>query len=121
MSTNSPDPAAPTPDVSVVVPVHDEAGLAGALAREIAEAFKGRSYEMIFVNDASKDATLAELTAAKAELPQLRVLSHRKNAGQSRAVRTGILAARAPIIVTLDGDGQNPPADGPGLYDALVS
>jgi dolichol-phosphate mannosyltransferase len=124
MSMNSPAES-PTelraPDVSVVVPVHDEEGLAGALAREIAQAFQGRSYEMIFVNDASKDGTLAELQAAKAELPALRILSHRKNAGQSRAVRSGILAARAPIIVTLDGDGQNPPADGPGLYDALVS
>ncbi len=106
-------------EVSVVVPVHDEQGLAGDLAREIAGAFAGRAYEMIFVDDASRDGTLAELTEARKTLPQLRILSHRKNAGQSRAVRSGILAARAPIIVTLDGDGQNPPADGPGLLDAL--
>ncbi|HEX6865881.1 MAG TPA: glycosyltransferase family 2 protein [Caulobacteraceae bacterium] len=107
------------PDVSVVVPVFNESGAAPALAREIAAAFKGRSYEMIFVNDASRDSTLAELTELKAEIPQLRVLSHANNSGQSRAVRTGILAARAPIVVTLDGDGQNDPADAPRLADHL--
>lgn len=109
------------PEISVVVPVHDEEGAAGPLAREIAEAFRGRSFEMVFVNDASKDATLAELKALQAELPMLRVLSHARNAGQSRAVRTGVLAARGPIIVTLDGDGQNPPADAPKLADALMA
>ncbi|HEY0926733.1 glycosyltransferase family 2 protein [Brevundimonas sp.] len=109
------------PDISVVVPVHDEEGAAGPLAREIAAAFAGRSFEMVFVNDASKDGTLAELRALQAELPQLRVLSHGSNAGQSRAVRTGVLAARGPIVVTLDGDGQNPPADAPKLADLLAS
>lgn len=113
--------AAASPDISVVVPVHDEQGAAGPLAREIAEAFAGRSYEMIFVDDASRDATLAELRALMAELPALRVLSHGQNAGQSRAVRTGVLAARAPVVVTLDGDGQNPPADAPRLADALIA
>ena len=108
-----------TPDISVVVPVHDEQGAAGPLAREIAAAFAGRSYEMLFVDDASKDGTLAELRALMAELPALRVLSHASNAGQSRAVRTGVLAARGPIVVTLDGDGQNPPADAPKLADLL--
>lgn len=112
---------AAVPDVSVVVPVHDEAGAAGPLAREIAEAFAGRSFEMVFVNDASRDSTLAELTALKAELPMLRVLSHAANAGQSRAVRSGVLAARGAIIVTLDGDGQNPPADAPRLAEALAA
>lgn len=110
-----------TPDISVVVPVHDEAGAAGPLAWEIAAAFAGRSYEMIFVDDASKDSTLAELRGLMAELPALRVLSHSANSGQSRAVRTGVLAARGPIVVTLDGDGQNPPADAPKLVDALIA
>lgn len=109
------------PDISVVVPVHNEEGAAGPLAREIAQAFHGRAYEMIFVDDASKDATLAELRGLMGELPALRVLSHASNAGQSRAVRTGVLAARAPIVVTLDGDGQNPPADAPKLVDLLVA
>jgi len=109
------------PDISVVVPVHNEEGAAGPLAREIAAAFAGRSYEMVFVDDASRDGTLAELRGLMAELPALRVLGHGSNAGQSRAVRTGVLAARAPIVVTLDGDGQNPPADAPRLADLLAS
>ena len=105
--------------VSVVVPVHDEAGAAVALARDIATAFVGRAYEMIFVDDASRDDTLKLLRAATGELPALRVLSHAQNAGQSGAVRTGVLAARGSIIVTLDGDGQNPPHDAPALVDTL--
>ena len=109
------------PDFSVVVPVHDEEGAAGPLAREIAAAFDGRSYEMVFVDDASRDGTLAELRTVMADLPALRVLSHSANAGQSRAVRTGVLAARGAIIVTLDGDGQNPPADAPKLADLLAA
>jgi glycosyltransferase involved in cell wall biosynthesis len=110
-----------TPDFSVVVPVFDEGGAAPALAREIAAAFGTRNYEIVFVNDASRDNTLELLTALKAEIPQLRVLSHRKNSGQSRSVRSGILAARAPIIVTMDGDGQNDPADAPRLAERLKS
>jgi glycosyltransferase involved in cell wall biosynthesis len=110
---------AATPDFSVVVPVFDEGGAAPALAREIAAAFGERNYEIVFVNDASRDNTLELLTALKAEIPQLRVLSHQKNSGQSRSVRSGILAARAPIIVTMDGDGQNDPADAPRLAERL--
>lgn len=109
------------PDISIVVPVHDEAGAAGPLAREIAAAFAGRSHEIIFVDDASRDTTLSELRALTSEIPTLRVLGHATNAGQSRAVRTGVLAARGDVVVTLDGDGQNPPADAPKLVDALLS
>jgi dolichol-phosphate mannosyltransferase len=99
--------------------VHNEAGAAAPLAREIAQAFAGRAYEMVFVDDASRDSTLEELLSLRTELPELRVLAHPQNAGQSRAVRTGVLAARGAIVVTLDGDGQNPPADAPALADAL--
>ncbi|WP_091736126.1 glycosyltransferase family 2 protein [Phenylobacterium immobile] len=114
--------AEPTaPQISVVVPVFDEEGAAPDLAREIATAFAGRAVEIIFVDDASRDGTRAALQAVKADIPTLRVLSHAANAGQSRAVRTGVLAARGAIIVTLDGDGQNDPADGPGLVDALLN
>lgn len=107
------------PEISIVVPVHNEAGAAGPLAREIAEAFTGRDFEMVFVDDASRDSTLEELQALRTELPMLRVLRHPKNAGQSRAVRSGVLAAKGELVVTLDGDGQNPPAFGPALVDAL--
>lgn len=112
---------ASAPDISVVVPVFDEEGAAAALAREIAAAFAGRSFEIIFVDDASRDGTRAALKALAEEIPQLRVLAHARNSGQSRSIRTGVLAARAPIVLTLDGDGQNDPADGPGLVDALTA
>jgi glycosyltransferase involved in cell wall biosynthesis len=109
----------PAPEISVVVPVRDEEGAAVPLAREIATAFAGRPHEIVFVDDSSRDATRAQLAALRAELPQLRVLAHDTNAGQSRAVRTGVLAARAPVVVTLDGDGQNDPADAPRLVAYL--
>lgn len=109
------------PDISVVVPVFDEEGAAPELAREIARAFQGRNYEMVFVDDDSRDGTRAALKALEAEIPQLRVLAHRRNAGQSRAIRSGVIGARGEIIVTLDGDGQNDPADGPKLVDALLA
>jgi len=112
---------ASAPDISIVVPVYDEEGAAPGLAREIAAAFAGRSYEVIFVDDASRDGTQAALKGLAAEIPQLRVLAHRKNSGQSRSIRSGVLAARGTVIVTLDGDGQNDPADGPGLVDALMA
>ena len=112
---------ADTPQVSVVVPVYNEQGAAVDLAREIAAAFGDSPHEIIFVDDASKDQTRAELIALKASLPRLRVLAHGANSGQSRAVRTGILAARGEIIVTLDGDGQNDPADAPRLVARLQS
>jgi glycosyltransferase involved in cell wall biosynthesis len=109
------------PSISIVVPVFNEEGAAADLAREIALVFKGWDYEIIFVDDGSRDATLARLTAAKAALPDLRILRHENNAGQSRAVRTGVLAARGAIIVTLDGDGQNDPADAPRLVRRLMA
>jgi dolichol-phosphate mannosyltransferase len=112
---------APAPEVSVVAPVFDEAGAAPGLAREIDRAFAGRPYEMIFVDDRSRDDTAARLVALRAELPALRVLRHARNAGQSRALRTGVLAARAPVVVTLDGDGQNDPADAPRLVARLLA
>jgi glycosyltransferase involved in cell wall biosynthesis len=110
----------PTPAYSIVVPVFNEEGAAAPLAREIAAAFEGTDYEMLFVDDASRDATVASLIAVKEALPRLRVLRHEKNAGQSRAVRTGVMAARGDIIVTLDGDGQNDPADAPRLARRLA-
>jgi glycosyltransferase involved in cell wall biosynthesis len=107
------------PEFSVVVPVRNEAGNVEALVQEIAEALSGRAYEMIFVDDSSTDDTRERLHELKAKFPSLRVLGHRKNAGQSRAVRTGVLAARSGTIVTIDGDGQNDPSDLVGLVGQL--
>ena len=107
------------PEVSIVVPVFDESGAVETLALEISAAFAGWRHEMLFVDDASGDDTHARLIALAARLPALRVLGHRRNAGQSRAIRSGVLAARAPLVVTLDGDGQNDPADAPRLAAAL--
>jgi len=110
-----------SPEVSIVVPVFDEEGAVADLAREIAAAFAGWRCEVIFVDDASRDDTGARLAALGTEIPGLRVLSHGRNAGQSRAIRTGVLAARAPIVVMMDGDGQNDPADAPRLARALTA
>ena len=110
-----------TPEISLVIPVMDEEGNVAALAQEIAVAFAGRDYEMIFVDDASRDGTLARLLGMKEQFATLRVIAHARNAGQSRALRSGTLAARGTIIVTLDGDGQNDPADAPALVDRLTA
>lgn len=99
------------PALSVVAPMHDEQGGAEALVIEIGAALNGLDYEILAVDDASKDMTRSSLLAARAKEPRLRILAHGANAGQSRAVRTGVLAARAPVIATIDGDGQNDPAD----------
>ncbi len=106
--------------LSVVVPVKDEAANVGPLVREIAAAVAGEeSAEIIFIDDGSTDGTAAALTALKAEVPSLRIIQHGRNLGQSRGIRTGVRAARADIIVTLDGDGQNDPADIPKLLAIL--
>jgi len=102
--------------LSVVVPVYNEAKNVEKLIREISQALDGHAYEMIFVNDASTDDTAKTLAALKSDYPALRALGHRENAGQSRSLRSGILAANAPVIATLDGDGQNDPADIPALF-----
>ena len=109
-----------TPDLSVVVPAFNEAENVENLAAEISAALAGIAHEMIFIDDASTDETKAVLIDMKTRFPYLRVLSHRQNSGQSRGVRSGILAARAPIIATLDSDGQNDPADIPILFEQLT-
>jgi dolichol-phosphate mannosyltransferase len=105
--------------LSVVVPVKDEAENVQPLAREIAAVVAADSSEIIFVDDGSRDETAARLQALKPELSNLRVLQHLQNAGQSRAIRTGIRAALGAVVVTLDGDGQNDPADIPKLVAML--
>jgi dolichol-phosphate mannosyltransferase len=108
------------PAVSIVVPVRNEAGNIAPLVAEIAAALgSGIAFEIVYVNDGSTDATQAELTGLMASRPWLRQIKHATSCGQSAAVRTGAAHARAPVVVTLDGDGQNNPAFIPELLRAL--
>jgi dolichol-phosphate mannosyltransferase len=89
------------------------------MVREIAAVLRGRiAFEIVYVDDASVDGSLRALTALKAGFPELRVLRHSRRSGQSTAIHSGVEAARAGWIATLDGDGQNDPADIPGLLEA---
>ncbi|WP_417514422.1 glycosyltransferase family 2 protein [Minwuia sp.] len=106
---------------AVVIPAMNEAGNIGALVREIHDLLEtDPPAEIIVIDDGSDDATPAELQATMADVPMLRVLRHDVRSGQSAAVRSGVRAARSEIIVTMDGDGQNPPADIPDLLAALA-
>jgi dolichol-phosphate mannosyltransferase len=107
---------APSPVLSVVVPVRNEAPNIAPLVAELAAALDGITHEIIYVDDGSTDATPAALTATAAVTPTLRRLRHRVSCGQSAAIATGARAARGTWIATLDGDGQNDPADLPRLY-----
>ncbi|GGD18927.1 dolichol-phosphate mannosyltransferase [Aquisalinus flavus] len=109
------------PALSVVIPMFNEEGNAATLVGEVADALRPFvAFEIVIVNDASRDGTLEVLKSLKRDYPELRIVQHHNNAGQSRSVRTGVLAARAPVIATLDGDGQNNPADIPALYEKLM-
>ena len=106
--------------VSIVVPVRNEAENIIPLITEIAVALDGRfTYEIIYVNDGSTDATAERLAAARAQRANLREIRHTKSGGQSAAVRSGVRAARGTIVATLDGDGQNNPAFLPDLIAAI--
>ncbi len=113
MSTN--------PHLSVVVPVFNERDNVAPLVHEITAALRGRApedggdFEIVYVDDNSSDDTLAVLRALKADVPELRVVHHVTQSGQSTAIRNGVKAARGTWIATLDGDGQNDPADIPKL------
>ncbi len=107
-------------DLSVVVPVRDEAENLAALLDEIVRALDGHyEYEIVYVDDGSTDDTLSRLLALRQSFPLLRVLRHPQACGQSTALVSGIRTARGKTIATLDGDGQNDPADIPRLLDAL--
>ena len=103
---------------SVVVPVCNEAENVEPLVREIEAAMNGRAYEMVFVDDGSTDDTATILFRLTSAIPSLRVLRHSFRSGQSAAVCSGVRAARGKWIATLDGDGQNDPADIPNLLAA---
>ena len=107
-------------DLSVVIPVKNEQDNILPLLEEIHAALEGHyDYEVIYVDDGSDDASARVLGAARSTYPRLRVLRHAESYGQSTAVRSGVKAARAPWIATLDGDGQNDPADIPNLMAAI--
>jgi dolichol-phosphate mannosyltransferase len=104
-------------DLSVVIPVRNEAGNIAPLVAEIAAALDGiGAYEIIYVDDGSDDSTAAEIRRLQAGLPQLRLIRHARSYGQSVAIRSGVKAAGGSWIATLDGDGQNDPADIPALW-----
>ena len=111
----------PAPALSVVVPVHNEAENVLPLIAEIRAACQnaGIDYETVYVDDGSVDATPRILLEARSHEPRLRIFRHRQCAGQSAAVATGVHVARGAVIATLDGDGQNDPADVPALFKVL--
>ena len=105
--------------LSIVVPVRNEQDNILPLLEEIHAALEGRAdFEVVYVNDGSSDATPQRLAGAQARFARLRVLAHRESCGQSTALLTGVRAARGEWIATLDGDGQNDPADIPKLMAA---
>ena len=107
-------------DLSVVVPVRNEAENIAPLLAEIEAALQDQGeWEVIYVDDGSTDGTAERLREGLRRHSRLRVLRHSESCGQSRALLTGVRAARAPWVVTLDGDGQNDPADIPRLLQAL--
>lgn len=119
-------PAATPPDLSLVIPVYNERENLAPLLTEIAAALRGpagggRTYEIVAVDDGSTDGSLAALRALKPEHPELRLVAFAANAGQTAAFAAGFRAARGRIVVTLDADLQNDPADIPGLVTALES
>lgn len=115
-STTTTASSSAPPRLSVVVPVHNEADNVGPLIDEIVAALDGSiEYEMVFVDDGSTDATGERLREAAARTDRLRIIRHPRCAGQSAGIASGVKAARAPVIATLDGDGQNDPADIPKL------
>jgi dolichol-phosphate mannosyltransferase len=106
-------------ELSIIVPVYNEAENVLPTMKEVAAAFEGRSYELVFVDDASTDGTWEQIRIAGSKDARVRGLRHARNSGQSAAVWTGIQGTNSPIIATLDGDLQNDPADLPRMLEEL--
>lgn len=107
--------------ISIIVPVFEEADNVQPMAHEVAAAFAAvaNDWELVFVDDGSRDATWAKITEAARANPRVRGVRHTRNAGQSAALWTGIQQSNRPLIATLDGDLQNDPADLPRLLQEL--
>lgn len=108
-------------EIAIIVPVYNEEDNVLPMAREVAQAMKGvgRSYELMFVDDASSDSTWQKIAEARRQFPNVRGLRHAVNSGQSAALWTGIQSTTSEIIATLDGDLQNDPADIPKMLPEL--
>ena len=115
------DEAAPAPDVSIVIPVYDEERTVDELYRRLAEAIdaSGRTWEAIFVDDGSAEATFERLRAIHDADERVRVVRFKRNFGQHPAMHAGFVRARGDVVVTMDGDLQNEPEDIPRLVDAV--
>jgi glycosyltransferase involved in cell wall biosynthesis len=111
----------PPPVLSVVVPVHNEAPNLAPLIGAIATALAGIDHEIVYVDDGSTDATPGILAELAQRYPQLMRVRHKRSCGQSTAIITGVRAARGGFVATLDGDGQNDPADIPALLEAAFA
>lgn len=108
-------------DLSVIIPVQNEEENVRMLIDEVRQALDGvLNYELIYVNDGSTDSTLEILERYRSEFSLLKIFSHEQGVGQSTAVQTGVKHAESPVIATLDGDGQNDPADIPALFQVLI-
>lgn len=119
---SEPNASAGAVRVSIIVPVRNEAPNIAPLVAEIERVCATLApFEVLYVDDGSTDRTQAELAALRSSRPWLRVVRHAASAGQSAALRSGVRAARAPVVATLDGDGENDPAFIPILVAAIES
>jgi len=107
-------------DLSVVIPVFNESENISMLVNEVDNSLTDINYEILIIDDNSTDNTLNILEEVKSKNNRVRIIKHEQNYGQSFAVRTGVICAKSSWIATLDGDGQNDPADIPHLYKALI-
>jgi len=120
VSQTKPETAAGMPVISVVVPVHNEAPNIPPLIAAISTALAGIDHEIVYVDDGSTDSSPQVLAEIARTLPTLVRVRHKQSCGQSAAVITGVKAARGSFIATLDGDGQNDPADIPAMLEAAL-
>ena len=109
-----------TPLFTVVIPMKNEQDNIALLADGLAEACAGMSFEVIMVDDGSTDNTADVIRETAKRHRFLRMIQHPESGGQSAGVHSGVHAARAPIVCTMDGDGQNPPAEIPRLVQPLI-